>query len=67
MSTRFDDDPSEVPPLRFKTGHTGTEADRITHFIWHRIMGLLASGNEHAANALLEEFDEPGLWDESSN
>ena len=65
MTIRFHDDQSQVPPLRFETGLTGGEAERLTHFIWCRIMYLLENGYEQEANSLLEEFDEPGLWDEA--
>ncbi len=53
--------------MTFETGHQGREAERLTRFIWDRTMHLLLMGKEWEANSLLEEFDEPPLWDEPLN
>ena len=58
----LDEGPDDLPPLKFVTGHEGREAERLTRFIWERIVCLLEHGEEREANALLEEFDEPPLW-----
>ena len=64
LLSRFHDDAGDVPPFQFATGHQGEEAERLTRFIWNRVMKLILTGKEHEANALLEEFDEPPLWDD---
>jgi hypothetical protein len=63
LPTQFHDDIGDVPPIKFETGHQGKEAERLTQFIWNRVMRLLLTGKELEANSLLEEFDEPPLWD----
>tara|TARA_B100002051_G_scaffold80311_1_gene76720 strand:+ start:1419 stop:1628 length:210 start_codon:yes stop_codon:yes gene_type:complete len=60
----FDECPDDLPPLKFATGHEGREAERLTRFIWGRIVYLLEHGEEREANSLLEEFDELPLWDD---
>ena len=60
---RFHDDTGDVPPIKFETGHQGKEAERLTRFIWNQVIQLLLAGKELEANSLLEEFDEPPLWD----
>ena len=60
----YDECPDGLPPLKFVTGHEGREAERLTRFIWERIVCLLEHGEEREANSLLEEFDEPPLWDD---
>ena len=67
LTTQFHDDTGDVPPIKFETGHQGREAERLTRFIWDRIMRLLVMGKELEANSLLEEFDEPPLWDDPLN
>ena len=57
----LDEGPDDLPPLKFATGHQGREAERMTRFIWERIVCLLEHGEEREANSLLEEFDEPSL------
>ena len=64
LTTQFHDDTGDVPPIKFETGHQGKEAERLTQFIWKRVMRLLLTGKELEANSLLEEFDEPPLWDD---
>ena len=60
----FDEDPGDIPPLRFETGHKGREAEILSRYVWKRITILLERGKELDANSLLEEFDEPSsLWD----
>ena len=66
-ATGFDEGPADIPPLRFDTGHEGREAELVTSYIWKRIMFLLERGKELDANSLLEEFDEPPLWDDLLN
>ena len=39
----------------------------MTRFIWARVVCLLEHGEEREANSLLEEFDEPPLWDDILN
>ena len=60
----LDEGSDGLPPLKFVTGHEGREAERLTRFIWERIVWLLERGEEREANSLLEEFDEPPLWDD---
>ena len=60
----LDEGPDDLPPLKFATGHQGREAERLTRFIWGRIVYLLEHGEEREANSLLEEFDELPLWDD---
>jgi hypothetical protein len=60
----LDEGPDDFPPLKFVTGHEGREAERLTRFIWEIIVCLLEHGEEWEANSLLEEFDEPPLWDD---
>ena len=60
----FDHDPGDIPPVRFVTGHKGQEAARLTRFIWTRIQSLLKRDKTLDADSLLEEFDEPPLWDD---
>ena len=67
LTTQCHDDTGDVPPIKFETGHQGREAERLTRFIWDRIMRLLVMGKELEANSLLEEFDEPPLWDDPLN
>ncbi|MAI95301.1 MAG: hypothetical protein CMN95_01035 [Synechococcus sp. MED650] len=64
MHSPFHRNSSDVPPLRFETGLQGQDADRLSRFIWNRIIWLITSGQEAEANALVEEFDEPALWDD---
>ena len=59
----FDEGSDDLPPLKFVTGHEGGEAERLTRFIWERIVCLLEHGEERAANSLLGQFDESPLWD----
>ena len=63
----LDEGPDDLPPLKFATGHQGREAERLTRFIWARVVCLLEHGEEREANSLLEEFDEPPLWDDILN
>ena len=67
LTTHFHDDTGDVPPIKFETGHQGREAEHLTRFIWDRIVRLLVMGKELEANSLLEEFDEPPLWDDPLN
>jgi len=67
LTTQFHDDTGDVPPIKFETGHQGREAEHLTRFIWDRIVRLLVMGKELEANSLLEEFDEPPLWDDPLN
>ena len=60
----FDEDAAEIPPLKFETGLEGREAELLNRFIWGRIMVLLESGKELEANSLLEEFEQPTLWND---
>ena len=64
LISRFHDDTGDVPPIKFETGHQGKEAERLTRFIWNQVIQLLLAGKELEANSLLEEFDEPPLWDD---
>ena len=57
----LDEGPDDLPPLKFATGHQGREAERLTRFIWARVVCLLEHGEEREANSLLEEFDESPL------
>ena len=63
----LDEGPDDLPPLKFVSGHEGREAERLSRFIWERIVCLLEHGEEREANSLLEEFDEPPLWDDILN
>ena len=63
----LDEGPDDVAPLKFVTGHEGREAERLSRFIRERIVCLLEHGEEREANSLLEEFDEPPLWDDILN
>jgi hypothetical protein len=63
----LDEGPDDLPPLKFATGQQGREAERLTRFIWARVVCLLEHGEEREANSLLEEFDEPPLWDDILN
>ncbi|AII48873.1 hypothetical protein KR52_06925 [Synechococcus sp. KORDI-52] len=65
--TRFHDDAGDVPPIKFEIGHQGIEREHLTRFVWDRIMRLLLMGKDLEANSLLEEFDEPPLWDDPLN
>ena len=47
-----------------RPGIRGKEAERLTRFIWNQVIQLLLAGKELEANSLLEEFDEPPLWDD---
>ena len=58
----LDEGPDDLPPLKFVTRHEGREAERLSRFIWERIVCLLEHGGEREANSLLEEFDESLLW-----
>ena len=64
LISRFHDDTSDVPPIKFESGRQGKEAERLTRFIWNQVIQLLLTGKELEANSLLEEFDEPPLWDD---
>ena len=64
LISRFHDAPGDVPPINLETGHQGEEAKRLTRFIWNQVIQLLLAGKELEANSLLEEFDEPPLWDD---
>ena len=64
LISRFHDDTGDMPPIKFETGHQGKEAERLTRFIWNQVIQLLLAGKELEANSLLEEFDEPPLWDD---
>ena len=63
----LDEGPNDLPPLEFATGHEVREADRLTRFISERIVCLLEHGEEREPNSLLQEFDEPTLWDVELN
>ena len=63
----LDEGPDNLPPLKLETGHEGREAERLTRFIWERIVCLLEHGGEREANSLLQEFDEPPLWEDVPN
>ena len=67
LISRFHDDTGDLPPIRFDTGHQGEEAKRLTRFIWNQVIRLLLDDKELEANSLLEEFDEPPLWDDPLN
>ena len=67
LSILFYDYPDDLSPLKFATWHDGREAERLTRFIWERIVCLLEHGEEREANSLLEEFDEPPLCDDVLN
>ena len=64
LISRFHDDTGDLPPIKFETGHQGQEAERLSRFIWNQVIRLLLAGKELEANSLLEEFDEPPLWDD---
>ena len=64
LISRFHDNTGDVPPIKFDTGHQGEEAKHLTRFIWNQVIRLLLAGKELEANSLLEEFDEPPLWDD---
>ena len=64
LISRLHNDTGDVPPIKFETGHQGKEAERRTRFIWNQVIQLLLAGKELEANSLLEEFDEPPLWDD---
>ena len=63
----IDEGPDDLPPLKFVTGHEGREAERLTRFIWERIVCLLERVEEREANSLLGQFDESPLWDDVLN
>ena len=58
-TTLSNEDPGDIPPLRFETGHEGREAELLSRYAWERIMILLELGQKLDANSILEEFDEP--------
>ena len=60
--TAFDEEPGDIPPLRFETGIEGREAELLSRFVWKRIMNLIECDKEIDANSLLQEFDLPPLW-----
>tara|TARA_B000000532_G_scaffold89868_1_gene71925 strand:+ start:349 stop:558 length:210 start_codon:yes stop_codon:yes gene_type:complete len=64
LISRFHDNTGDVPPIKFDTGHQGEEAKHLTRFIWNQVIRLLLEEKELEANSLLEEFDEPPLWDD---
>ena len=64
LISQFHDDTGDLPPIKFETGHQGKEAEHLTRFIWNQVIQLLLAGKELEANSLLEEFDEPPLWDD---
>ena len=64
LISRFHDNTGDVPPIKFDTGHQGEEAKHLTRFIWNQVIRLLWEEKELEANSLLEEFDEPPLWDD---
>tara|TARA_Y100000991_G_scaffold200369_1_gene172663 strand:- start:19 stop:228 length:210 start_codon:yes stop_codon:yes gene_type:complete len=64
QAPHFGQDPVDVPPVRFVTEHEEKEAERLTRFIWTRIQSLLKRGKALEANSLIEEFDDPPLWDD---
>ena len=59
LISRFHDDTGDVPPIKFETGHQGKEAERLTRFIWNRVIQLLLAGKGLKANSQLEEVAEP--------
>ena len=63
LISRFHDDTGDVPPIKFESGRQGKEAKRLTRLLWNQVIQLLLAGKELEANSLLEEFDEPPLWD----
>ena len=58
IASFFDEGSDDLPPLKFATGHEGREAERLTRFIWERIVCLLEYGEEQEVNSLLKDFDE---------
>ena len=64
LISRFHDDTGDVPAIKFESGRQGKKAERLTRFIWNQVIQLLLAGKELEANSLLEEFDEPPLWDD---
>ena len=53
-----------MPPIKLVTGHAEEDAKRLTQFIWSRVLRLLAMGKEKEAVSLIEEYDDPALWDD---
>ena len=52
-TTVFNEDPGDIPPLRFETGHEGREAELLSRYAWERIMILLELGQELEQNQSL--------------
>ena len=64
LISRFHDDTGDVRQRQMCIRDRGKEAERLTRFIWNQVIQLLLAGKELEANSLLEEFDEPPLWDD---
>ncbi len=64
LISRFHDDTGDLPPIKFESGPQEKEAERLSRFIWNQVIRLLLAGKELEANSLLEEFDEPPVWDD---
>ena len=62
--TRYHDDSADMPPIKLVTGHAEVDAKGLTQFIWSRVLRLLAMGKEKEAVSLIEEYDDPALWDD---
>ena len=64
LISRFHDDTGDVTLRSSSRPGIRKEAKRLTRFIWNQVIQLLLAGKELEANSLLEEFDEPPLWDD---
>ena len=64
MAYRLDESLGDISPLTFVTGHEGMEAERLTRFIWNRMLILLERSKEPEVNSILEEFEVPPFWDD---
>ena len=59
------DDQTGTPVLRFDFGDAEKLRTVLEKAVMERVVYLAMEGNDDAANALLEEFDQPKLWDDA--
>ena len=64
LISRFHDGTGDAAQVKFNHRHHVKEAEHLTRFIWNRVITLLLMGKTTEANSLLEEFDQPPLWND---
>lgn len=64
LISRFHNDMGDAARCEVQTRHHTKKAEHLSQFIRERVITLLLMGKAKEANSLLEEFDQPQLWDD---